>query len=105
MSSTNNKKFRKLEDNIKIYLAIIPDNTETKEYRKALISFLDKLESEEQGYWAPEVFSDLWRQCDSILFRYNTLFIDKEKAWATAILYVCNYDYDKEELEPYRHLL
>jgi protoheme ferro-lyase len=96
-------KPRPLNKLVNVYLKIIPDEPSTKEYRQMLTLLKTKLDNPDTCYWSPELFLNYWGRVNNVLKQYNEKFIEND--WAKAILFICIYDYSKNEVKPYLDLL
>ena len=86
------------------YLRIIPELEETKDYRENLLISLEQIKKRYE-YASPEEEKTFWDNINYVLGKYNTEFIKQNCEWAKAILCICRYEYENENVVPYLSII
>ena len=89
---------------IDVYLSIIPLEKKHYKYIATLTSIKTHI-SKRYEYASPEEIGIYWERVNKILETHNTKFINLKNNWATAILYICRYEYDHPSVKQYLHKL
>ena len=95
---------RNLIELVEDYLKIIPVSEETSDYRDHLIISLERIRKR-YDYASPEEIGLLWDNVNYVLTKHNNKFIKQCYDWATAILYICRYEYDNIAVKSYLNII